>query len=112
MYLFLSFAKDNDSCRFLDLYINSIIEARDVEFVEKKFIKDKVLSLKDIPENAKNYIAPDESISPEAEGVNAEEETLKVVEPPSKNIRKQKNFGDNFITYNIEGDSQTFQKAI
>ena len=57
-------------------------------------------------------IAPDESISPEADGVDDEEETLEVAEPPSKRIRKQKDFGDDFITYNVEGDPQTFQEAM
>jgi len=86
--VFLDFAKDSDVCRFLDLGTNSIIEARDVEFFEDKFIKDKSFSLKNVPENAKKSIALDESISLEAEGVDAEEEIPKVVEPPSKCIRK------------------------
>jgi len=84
MCLFLSFAKDNDACRFLDLGTNSIIEARDAEFFEDKFIKDKGLALKDVPENAEKSIALDESISPEAEGIDAEEETPETVESPSK----------------------------
>ena len=67
--------------------------------------------LKDVPENAENSIAPDESISLEAKSVNAKEEILEVVEPASKRIREQ-DFGDDFITYNVEGYSQIFQKAI
>ena len=111
-FVFLGFTKDSDACRFLDLGTNSIIEARDAEFFEDKFIKDKGLALKDVPENAEKSIVPDESISSEAKGTDAEEETPKAVESPSKRIRKQKDFGDDFITYNVEGDSQTFKEAI
>ena len=83
---FLVFAKDSDACRFLDLGTNSI-KAREAEFFEDKFIKDKDLSLKNVPENAEKFIAPDESISPEVEDTDAEEETPKVIESPSKRIR-------------------------
>jgi len=34
------------------------------------------------------FTAPDESISPEVEGVDAEEETPEVVDPPFKRIKK------------------------
>jgi len=77
---FFSFAKDSDACRFLDLGTNSIIEARDAEFFEDKFIKDKSLLLKYVLENAEKYIAPDKSISPNAEGIDVEEETSEAVE--------------------------------
>jgi len=83
MCVFLGFAKDSDACGFLDLGTNSIIEAQDVEFFEDKFIKDKSLSLEDVPENAEKSITLDELISPEAEGTDTEEETPKTVEPPS-----------------------------
>ena len=96
--MFLSFVKDSDACRFLNLGINFIIEARDAEFFEDKFIKDKSLSLKNVPKNAEKSIAPNKSISPEAQGINAKEETPEAVEPPSKRIRKQKDFRDDFIT--------------
>jgi len=109
---FLVFFKDSDACRFLDVGTNSIIEARDAEFFEDKFIKDKDLALKNISENTEKFIALDESNSPEAEGTDAEEETQEVAEPPSKRIRKQKNFGDDFIIYNTEGDPLTFKEAM
>ena len=96
----------------MDLGINSIIEAQDTKFFEDKFIKDKDLALKDVPKNAEKSIALDESISPEEEGIDAEEETPETVESPSKRIRKQKDFGDDFITYNVEGDPLTFKKAM
>ena len=43
--MFLTFSKDSNDCIFLNLGTNSIIEARDAEFFENKFIKDKGLSL-------------------------------------------------------------------
>ena len=49
-------------------------------------------------------ITPDESISPEAEGADTEEETQEVVEPPFKRIKKQKEFRDDFIIFNVEED--------
>jgi len=110
--VFLGFTKDSDACRFLNLGTNSIIEARDAESFEDKSIKDKGLSLKDVTENAEKPITPNESISPEAEGIDAEEETPKAIEPPSKHIRKQKDFGDDFITYNVDGDPLTFKEAM
>ena len=67
---FLGFTEDSDACRFLDLSTNSIIEVRDEEFYEDKFIKDKGLLLNDILENTKKSIALYESVSPEAEGVD------------------------------------------
>jgi len=111
MCVFLDFVKDGNACRFLDLDINSIIEARDADFFEDKFIKDKGLSLKDQPENAQKSIVPNESISPEAEGSDAEEQTPEAIVPPSKGIRKQ-DFEDDFITYNVEGAPLTFKEAM
>jgi hypothetical protein len=106
---FLGFAEDSGAYRFLDLGTNSIIEARDAEFFEDKFIKDKNLTLKDIPTTQ----GPEDSVPttsvelvpPEDEGIDADhtEQTPEDVEPPSKRINKQKNFGDDFITYNVEG---------
>jgi len=81
-------------------------------FFEDKFFKDKDLALKDVPKNAGKSIAPDKSISPEEEGTDAEEETPEAIEAPSKRIRKQKDFGDDFITYNIEEDPLTFKEAM
>ena len=81
--IFLGYVKNSNACRFLDLGTNSIIKARDAEFFEDKFIKDKDLSLKAVTENAKKSITPAESISSEAEGVDTEEETPKVTEQPS-----------------------------
>jgi len=52
----LGFAKDSDACRFLDLCTNSIIEARDAEFFEDKFTKDKGLALKYVLENIEKSI--------------------------------------------------------
>ena len=73
--MFLGFTKDSDAYRFLDLGTNSIIKVRDAEFFEDKFIRDKNLLLKEYLKNAENSITPDESISPEAEGTDDEEET-------------------------------------
>jgi len=102
---------NSDACRFLNLSTNSIIKVRDTEFLKDKFIKDKGLSLKDVPKNTEKFIAPDKSISLEAEGTDAEEETPEAIEPPSKRSRKQKDLGDDFITYNVEG-ALTFKEAM
>ena len=93
---FLVLLKNSDACRFLDLSTNSIA-AQDAEFFKDNFIKDKDLSLKDVPKNTEKSITPDESISLEAEGTDIEEEILEAIGPPSKCIRKQKDFGDDFI---------------
>ena len=58
-----------------DFWILAPSPCWDAEFFEDKFIKDKGLSLKNVLENAEMSIAPDESITPEAEGTDAEEET-------------------------------------
>ena len=110
--VFLGFVKDSNAYKFLDFSTNSIIEARDAEFFEDKFIRDKGLALKDVPKNAEKSIVPDESISPEPKGVDAKEETPKVIEPASKCIRKQNNFGDDLITYRVEGDPLILQEAM
>ena len=55
--MFLGFAKNSDACSFLNLGPNFIVEAWDIEFFEDEFMKDKDLSLKNIPENAEKFIA-------------------------------------------------------
>lgn len=120
--VYLGFAKDSDASRFLDISTNSIIEARDAEFFEDKFIKDKNISLKDLPENTQREeptdvepevpvptISPHEVITQEepVETSIPEEE-----EPRPKRSRKAKSFGDDFITFNVEGDPQTYEEAM
>ncbi|XP_020263201.1 uncharacterized protein LOC109839181 [Asparagus officinalis] len=55
---------------FLDLGTNFIIEARDAEFFEDKFIKDKCSLLKDIAENTSMSDTQEEPVSRETESVN------------------------------------------
>jgi len=112
--VFLGFTKDSDACKFLGLGTNSIIEARDAEFFEDKFIKDKDLSLKDAP---KMYLKIQKSLlyqmsqSLQKQKVPILKKTPEATELPSKRIRKQ-DFGDDFITYNVEGDPLIFKKAM
>ena len=49
--VFLGYAESSDARRFLDLETNSIIEARDAEYFEEKFIKYKSIVLYDLLEN-------------------------------------------------------------
>ena len=49
--VFLGCVESSDARKFLDLETNSIIEARDAEYFEEKFIKDKSIMLHDLPEN-------------------------------------------------------------
>ncbi|XP_077242586.1 uncharacterized protein LOC143883110 [Tasmannia lanceolata] len=106
---------------------NSIIEARDGEFFEDKSIKDKNVTLSDLPENSH----AEESTEPEVvslpayqEIINGDSTMFKEVdvndssiipeshEPRSKRIKKAKSFGDNFMTYSVEADPQTFKEVI
>ena len=41
-----------------------------------------------------------------------EEVIPQVEEPPTKQARKEKTFGPDFATYNIEGDPQSFKEAM
>ena len=47
-----------------------------------------------------------ELVPSEDEGIDVDhtEQTPEDIEPPSKRNRKQKNFGDDFITFNVERD--------
>ena len=109
--IFLGFAKDSDACRFLDLNTHSIIEGRDAEFFEDKFIKDKGISLGNSIENSEvieqspgspsNLISNELVVTPEPEEA-----------PPAKRIRKAKSFGEDFVTFNVEGDPQTYAEAM
>ena len=53
-------------------------------------------------------ITSEESVPSEDEGIDVDN----AEQTPSKRIGKQKNFGDDFVIYNIEEDPQTFKEAI
>jgi len=111
MCVFLSFVEYSGACRFLDLCNNSIIKARDVEFFEDKFINNKGLSLKDVLKMLKSLL---HQMKQSFQNLNMLilRKNFRSCRIPSKCIRKRKDFGDNFITYNVEGEPQTFQEKM
>jgi hypothetical protein len=92
--VFLGYAFHSKSYRFLELDSNVIIESRDAEFFESNTIKNSNFSEASTSNNENNF----ENI------VSENEENFEIRK--SKRIRKEKNFGTDFLTYFIEGNSQ------
>ena len=125
--MFIGYAENSKAYRFLDLDSNVIVESRDAEFIENKFINDSTNT---------NLIQTQEDINDL--GTNSSYKvvvTQSSTEPrKSQRIRKEKNLGLEFISsqaivflvegnrndvtnkipilLNVEDDPKTFNKAI
>jgi hypothetical protein len=92
--VFVGYTVNSKAYRLLDLSSNTIVESRDVEFIENKFINDSQIEPKQTQES--NSL------------VNDSFSGNKRIEPSSPNeqrrsqrVRKEKDFGPDFISYQV-----------
>ena len=96
--VFIGYAQNSKAYRLLDDESGVVVESRDVEFFEDKFSKDV--------ENLEPVIAPSTS----RENVQP---TPVVVEPRrSTRVRKEKNLGDDFFSYLVEGNQKKVTREV
>ena len=127
--IFIGYAQNSKAYRILDSVSNSVVESREVEFIENKFINDSTPNLE--------YPQKDTEVSQETtvDQSNKSLSEYEMVEPRrSQRMRKSKDMGPDFISsqaitflvegtrdsvinkipivLNIEGDPQTFKEAM
>ena len=128
--VFVGYAENSKAYRLLDLSSNSIVESRDVEFIENKFKDDTNTSQSTIPDiSQKPMDVPTPFINNKRKVVEEQTEVRR-----TKRIRKEKNFGPDFISsqaiafltegtreevtnkipivLNIEDDPKTYKEAV
>jgi hypothetical protein len=82
--------------RLLDLSFNTIVESRDVEFIENKFINDS-----QIPLEPKQKQETDSLVNNSLSGNKRIEPSSQSEQRMSQRVRKEKDFGPDFISYQV-----------
>jgi len=92
--VFVGYAKNFKAYRLLDLSSNVIVESRDVEFIENKFNYDsKYVSEPNQTQVSDSY--PSTSLNNDKRLVT----DLPIEQRKSQRVRKEKNFGLDFISF-------------
>jgi hypothetical protein len=92
--VFVGYAENCKAYRLLDLSSNVIAESRDVEFIENKFNYDsKYVSESNQTQASDSY--PSTSFNNDKRLVT----DLPIEQRKSQRVRKEKNFGPNFISF-------------
>ena len=107
--IFIGYAHNSAAYRFLvyesnipDIHQNTIMESRNASFFEDVF----PYGSKEKPSSSKRVL---ETIHENSQ----DEDTDGEVEPRrSKRARTEKSFGPDFLTYMLEGEPQTYKKAV
>lgn len=105
--IFVGYAQNSKAYRILDLESNTIVETRDVVFIENKFLNDSV-------ENDSQEVKTSNSSVQKRKHFHDEE----VTEPRrSERVRKEKDFGPDFISsqslaFLVEGSRDSVTKKI
>ena len=127
--MFVGYAENSKAYRLLDLSSNTVVESRDVEFIKDKFSTDSMDAL--IPTQTQQG---DSNPNTTLCGIKRIESGSPSEQRKSQRIRKVKDFGPYFISYqaqlylvernrqvvlnkitivfNIEDDPKTFEKAM
>ena len=110
--VFVGYAKNSKAYRLLDLSSNTVVESRDVEFIEDKFSKDSMDAL--IPTQTHQGDSNPNTI---LSGTKRTESGSPSEQRKSQRIRKVKDFGPDFISYQaqlylIEGNRQVVLNKI
>lgn len=108
--VFVGYAENSKAYKLLDLSSNIVVESRDVEFIENKFSKDFMDAL--IPTQTHQV---DFNLNTILTGTKRIESGSPSEQRKSQRIRKVKDFGSNFISYQaqlylIEGNGQVVLK--
>ena len=95
--VFVGYAEDSKAYRLLDLSSNTVVESRDVEFIEDKFSKDSMDAL--IPTQTQQGDSnPNTTLS----GTKRIESGSPSEQRKSQRIRKEKDLGLDFIFYQAQ----------
>uniref|UniRef100_A0A2N9GJP7 Uncharacterized protein n=1 Tax=Fagus sylvatica TaxID=28930 RepID=A0A2N9GJP7_FAGSY len=92
--VFVDYAVNSKAYRLLDLSSNTIVESRDVEFIENKFINDSQIELKQTQESdslVNDFLSRNKRIEPSSLSEQRR----------SQRVRKEKDFGPDFISYQV-----------
>ena len=92
--MFVGYAENSNAYRLLDLSSNTVVESRDVEFIEDKFNKDFMDAM--IPtQTQQSDFNPNTTLG----GTKRIESDSPSEQRKSQRIRKVKDFGSDFISY-------------
>jgi hypothetical protein len=92
--VFVGYAVNSKAYRLLDLSSNTIVESRDVEFIENKFINDSQIEPKQTQES-------DLLVNDSLSGNKRIEPSSPSEQRRSQRARKEKDFGHDFISYQV-----------
>uniref|UniRef100_A0A2N9F430 Uncharacterized protein n=1 Tax=Fagus sylvatica TaxID=28930 RepID=A0A2N9F430_FAGSY len=92
--VFVGYAVNSKAYRLLDLSSNTIVESRDVEFIENKFINDSQIEPKQTQES-------DSLVNDSLSGNKRIEPSSPNEQRRSQRVRKEKDFGPDFISYQV-----------
>ena len=110
--MFVGYAENSNAYRLLDLSSNTVVESRDIEFIEDKFNKDFMDAM--IPtQTQQSDFNPNTTLG----GTKRIESDSSSEQRKSQRIRKVKEFGPNFISYQaqlflVEGNRQVVLNKI
>ena len=110
--VFVGYTENLKAYRLLDLSSNTVVESRDVEFIEDKFSKNSIDALI-LTQTHQGDSNPNTTLS----GTKKIESGLPSEQRKSQRIRKVKDFGSDFISYQpqlylIEGNRQVVLNKI
>jgi hypothetical protein len=94
--VFVGYVVNFKAYRLLDLSSNTIVESRDVEFIENKFINDSQSSLE-----PKQTQETDSFVNDSLSGHKRIEPSSPNEQRRSQRVRKEKDFGPDFILYQV-----------
>uniref|UniRef100_A0A2N9HGA4 Uncharacterized protein n=1 Tax=Fagus sylvatica TaxID=28930 RepID=A0A2N9HGA4_FAGSY len=92
--VFVGYAVNSKAYRLLDLSSNTIVESRDVEFIENKFISDSQIEPKQTQQSdslVNDFLSGNKRIEPSSLSEQRR----------SQRVRKEKDFGPDFISYQV-----------
>jgi hypothetical protein len=92
--MFVGYAENSKAYRLLDLSSNVIVESRDVEFIENKFNYDSKYVLEP-NQTQTSYSYPSASFNNDKRLAT----NLSIEQMKSQRVRKEKNFGPDFISF-------------
>jgi hypothetical protein len=94
--VFVGYAVNSKAYRLLNLSSNTIVELRDVEFIENKFINDS-----QIPLEPKQTQETDSLVNDSLSGNKRIKPSSPSEQMRSQRVRKEKDFGLDFISYQV-----------
>ena len=94
--VFVGYAVNSKAYRLLDLSSNTIVKSRDVDIIENKFINDSQISLEPKQTQETDLLVNDSLSGNKRIEPNSPSEQRK-----SQRVRKEKDFGPDFISYQV-----------